>query len=82
MLYSGDHEQEFAQQVSMKRLVGKLNTSKGVRYDWADRPGDQDYGDAVGMCWAAAAWGGIGTGGVVAMGPRREYKRKVRHIAV
>ncbi|MBM3887817.1 MAG: hypothetical protein FJ388_01690 [Verrucomicrobia bacterium] len=66
VLYAGEQEHEFAEQVTMKRLVGKLATSKGIRYDWADRPGDQDYGDAVAMCWAAAAWGGIGTGGVAA----------------
>lgn len=66
IIHSGDHDPEFAAQCSMKRLAGKLTTSKGIRYDWADRIGDQDYGDAIGMCWAAAAWGGIGTGGQVA----------------
>ena len=71
VLYTGDQEHEFAEQVTMKRLVGKLQTSKGVRYDWSDRPGDQDYADAVGMAWAAAAWGGIGTG--VAVAAPRKY---------
>jgi len=71
IIHAGDHETEFATQVSMKRLIGKLSTSKGVRYDWADRVGDQDYGDAIGMCWAAAAWGGIGTGGVVEVRKKR-----------
>jgi hypothetical protein len=74
VLYTGEHEREFAEQVTMKRLAGKLNTSRGVRYDWADKPGDQDYADAVGMAWAAASWAGVGTsGGMQAQSPARAH---------
>jgi hypothetical protein len=75
VLYSGDHDHAFSEQVSMKRLVGKIQTSRGTRYDWADRVGDQDYADAVGMVWAAAAWGGIGTGGS-SIAPQRQQRRR------
>jgi hypothetical protein len=75
ILYAGEHDHEFPEQCSMKRLVGKLQTSKGTRYDWADRPGDQDYHDAVAMAFAAASYGGIGTGGMVQQKQQQQRRR-------
>ena len=57
---------EFAAQICGELLKWKMETPTGLRYDWTKRPGPHDFGDCMAMAYAAAAWGGIGTGGTVA----------------
>ena len=42
-------------------------------YVWHTLPGAHDYGDCMTMAFAAAAMGGIGTGGGA---PRKKYVEK------
>jgi hypothetical protein len=37
-----------------------------MEWTWITQPGRHDYGDCMTMAYAAAAWGGIGTGGKAA----------------
>ncbi len=66
---------EFAAQICSEILNWKMDTPTGVRYDWTARPGvPHDFGDCMAMAYAAAAWGGIGTGGAVSR-PVRQIDR-------
>jgi hypothetical protein len=62
-LCAGKHE-DFAAQICREQLKGKADLGAGMRWEWHTNPsGPHDYGDALTMCYVAAAWGGIGTGG-------------------
>jgi hypothetical protein len=59
------HHRDFAEQVTRERLIDKSphKITGQPEWTWATMPGRHDYGDALTMCFVAAAWGGIGTGG-------------------
>jgi hypothetical protein len=63
-LFEGYHE-EFAMLVASEQLSWKQETPAGLRYEWHTMPGRHDFGDCMTMAFAAAAFGGIGTGGRV-----------------
>ncbi len=75
-LFEGRHS-EFAEQVTRERLLEKLQGQYGPVWRWRTGPGWHDYGDAVTMCYAGAAWGGIGTAGALPAPARRQ--RNYRH---
>ena len=62
-LFNGARHAEFAEQVTRERLLEKLQGQFGYVWRWAVQPGWHDWGDAVTMAYAGAAWGGIGTTG-------------------
>lgn len=80
-LCAGGHS-EFAAQLASETLRQKINTPAGPIWDWVTAPGRHDYSDAVTICYAAAAWGGIGTGGRVAAPKVVRQAVRVRHLAV
>jgi hypothetical protein len=81
-LPAGNHG-EFARQVSAERLAWKGDQGGVTGWRWVTQPGKRDFGDAMAQGYAAAAWGGIGTGGArVTQAPRRSVARQVRHIPV
>jgi hypothetical protein len=82
-LFDGSVHTDFSEQVTRERLVEKLHGDHGTHWRWHTAPGWHDYGDAVTMCYAGAAFSGIGTvdAGPVVKQPRRR-RRRVTHIAV
>jgi hypothetical protein len=64
-LFDGTRHRDFSEQVTREKLVEKLQGQYGPVWRWHVAPGWHDYGDAVTMLYAGAAWGGIGTGGYV-----------------
>jgi hypothetical protein len=68
-LFKGTHT-EFAEQTCRERLMGKGEIGGAMMWNWYTQPGKHDYGDTLSQAYAAAAWGGIGTGGQVI---RRKY---------
>ena len=75
-LPAGRHH-EFAQQVASERLLGKGEIGGQLLWNWVTLPGRHDFGDAMAQGYAAAAFGGIGTGGGR---PRERYveRRKAK----
>lgn len=69
-LFYGQHH-EFAKQVTGERLLGKGEVGGQLLWNWATLPGRHDFGDAVAQGYAAAAFGGIGTGGGVVKEKRK-----------
>jgi hypothetical protein len=67
-LFHGTHG-EFAAQVAGERLLGKAEVGGQMFWNWHTVPGRHDFGDCMAQGYAAAAFGGIGTGGMSA--PRR-----------
>jgi hypothetical protein len=65
-LFESARHREFAAQVTREKLVEKLSGQYGPVWRWHVAPGWHDWGDAVTMLYAGAAWGGVGTGGYVA----------------
>lgn len=63
----GAHHRNLAEQCTRERLVDKYphKITGQMVWDWSSEPGRHDYGDCMTMAYAAAAWGGIGTGGKV-----------------
>ena len=80
-LFNGGDHREFAEHICRQKLVEKFDGKYGPVWVYHEAPGWHDYGDAVYMCYVAAAWTGIGTGGLVARKKRAKRKR-VRHVAV
>jgi hypothetical protein len=79
-LYNGDHA-EFAAQIILERLMGKADVGGDMVWNWHTQPGPHDYGDCMSQGYAAAAYVGIGTSGII----RRRTKkrgRKVRHVSI
>jgi hypothetical protein len=64
----GSHHRNFAEQTTRERLAGKAphRITGQMEWTWITQPGRHDYGDCMTMAYAAAAWGGIGTGGKAA----------------
>jgi hypothetical protein len=62
---AGRHHRDFAEQVTREKLLDKSpHKVTGLpQWIWSSQPGWHDYGDALTMCYVAAAWAGIGTGG-------------------
>jgi len=69
-LYRGGHH-EFSQQVCAEKLMGKGDVGGRMMWNWHTVPGKHDFSDCMSQAYAAAAYGGIGTGGRVV---RRKYK--------
>jgi hypothetical protein len=67
------HHRDFAEQICREQLAGKGEIGGAMQWVWHTQPGPHDYGDCMAMCFAGAAWGGIGTGGQVA---RRQVVRR------
>ena len=61
-LFRGQHR-EFADQIAREQLKGKAEIGGQMFWNWHTQPGPHDYGDVMAQAFAAAAWGGIGTGG-------------------
>ena len=61
-LPAGQHY-DFAMQVAGERLLGKGEIGGQLLWNWRTLPGKHDFGDAGAQAYAAAAFGGIGTGG-------------------
>lgn len=59
---AGKHH-EFAGQVCGEKLLGKGEIGGQMIWNWHQVPGKHDYCDAMAQGFAAAAFGGIGTGG-------------------
>ena len=68
------HHREFAEQVCREQLAGKAEMGGKMRWEWHKAPGKNDYCDAMTMCYMAAAFAGIGTGGAGA--PIRQRRRQ------
>jgi hypothetical protein len=62
---AGHHHRDFAEQVTVERLLSKKphEITGQPQWEYAKPFARHDYGDALTMCYVAAAWGGIGTGG-------------------
>lgn len=76
----GNHG-EYARQVAAERLAWKGDQGGVTGWRWVTVPGRRDFGDAMAQGYAAAAWGGIGTGGAN-MTPVVRNMRRIRHFAV
>jgi hypothetical protein len=70
------HHREFAEQVCRKILRGKQEVAGRTVWVWDEQPGRQDYGDAMAMAYMAAAFQGIGTGGVIKRASRYIERRR------
>ncbi|MEY4940407.1 MAG: hypothetical protein RIQ93_2142 [Verrucomicrobiota bacterium] len=68
-LPAGEHG-DFVDQILSEPLIDKKPGPLGMEWLFTRRPGRNDLSDAMVMAYAAAAYGGIGTGGQVA---RRRY---------
>ena len=75
-LFRGQHR-EFAEQIAREQLKGKAEIGGQMFWNWHTQPGPHDYGDVMAQAFAAAAWGGIGTG--IQM-PKEEYKPCVMRV--
>ena len=73
-LFEGRHV-EFSEQVTRERLLEKLRGEYGPVWRWHVQPGWHDFGDVVTLCYAGAAWGGIGTAGEAPRPPMRRRRR-------
>ena len=81
-LPSGSHR-DFAEQNCRDHLVEKLPGRDGMIWNYHKAPGRNDYGDVMAMCYMGAAWGGIGTGGMVTRAKTRPRRGlSVRHVNV
>jgi hypothetical protein len=80
-LFEGRHA-EFSEHICRWKLIEKMEGKTGMFWKWAQAPGWHDYGAAFYMCYAGAAWLGIGTGGVVQRAPRRKPRGGVKHVEV
>ena len=69
-LYEGSHN-DFARQMCASKLIAKGDFGGKLAWKWNETPGRRDFFDAMGQGYAAAAFGGIGTGGTV---KRKRYK--------
>lgn len=76
----GNHV-DFAEQVCREQLAGKAEAAGIWVYVWNTLPGAHDFGDCMTMAFAAAAMGGIGTGGQQQR-PQRQNRRRVRHVEI
>lgn len=72
-LFEGGRHRDFAEQVTREKLVEKLFGEFGPVWRWHTAPGRHDYSDALSMCYAGAAWSGIGTTGPAQTTRRRRY---------
>jgi hypothetical protein len=70
-LYDGKDHTEFAEHICREKLSEKFQGKEQPVWVYKTQPGKHDYGDAVYMCYVAAAWNGIGTGGYVAKKKKR-----------
>ena len=73
-LCAGEHY-EFAHQVTGEKLMGKGEVGGRMMWNWHTTPGKHDFGDCMAQAYAAAAYGGIGTGGQV-----KRNRKKARVI--
>ena len=80
-LFAGHHG-EFAAQVARYKLMGKGNVGGEMQWNWHTAPGPHDYADVIAQAYAAAAWQGIGTGGVRAPAQKQQNGRSVRYVNV
>jgi hypothetical protein len=69
-LPAGEHG-DFVDQILSEPLIDKKPGPLGMEWLFTRRPGRNDLSDAMVMAYAAAAYGGIGTGGQVARPQRR-----------
>jgi hypothetical protein len=76
-LFEGARHREFAEQICREKLIEKLKGSYGFVWRWHTAPGWHDYADSLTMAYAAAAWKGIGTGGMLVRraGPPKERRK-------
>lgn len=70
-----DHR-ELAEHICRKRLIEKVQTKTGPIWKWHDRPGRQDWGDAVYGCFVAGAVLGLKTSGEAAQQQRRRRPQR------
>jgi len=70
------HHADFAAQVTREQLAGKDEIGGHTVWVWNTAPGPHDYGDCMHMAYMVAAWGGIGTGGSVAVTARKKYSQR------
>jgi hypothetical protein len=61
-LFAGQHR-IFAEQVCREQLRGVADVGGLRMWNWSTQPGPHDFGDCMTMCFALAAWHGIGSGG-------------------
>jgi hypothetical protein len=80
-LFAGHHG-EFAAQVARYKLMGKGNVGGEMQWNWHTAPGPHDYADVIAQAYAAAAWQGIGTGGVRAPAQKQQNGRSIRYVNV
>jgi hypothetical protein len=73
-LPSGDHG-EIADHILSEPLLEKHHGPMGMQWLYGRKPGRTDLSDAMVMAFAAAAWGGIGTGGQVIRKKYTEVRR-------
>jgi hypothetical protein len=61
--------------------MGKADVGGTMIWNYHTQPGKHDFGDVMAMCYAGAAWVGIGTGGqVVAVQKQRTRARSIGGI--
>jgi hypothetical protein len=70
-LPAGNHRQ-FAEQCASISLAWKADTPTGLRWEWREKPGEHDFADGMAMAYMAAAWQGVGTGGVTSLPQSRK----------
>lgn len=78
-LFAGKHVR-FSEQVAAETLASKGEIGGQARWEWVSK-GPHDFGDAVTMCYAGAAFWGLGTSSVVhSQVTRKRYveRRKCR----
>jgi hypothetical protein len=73
-LPAGNHT-DFVDQILSEPLLEKKAGALGMEWLYTRRPGRNDLSDAMVMAYAAAAWGGIGTGGARVVIQRKEVRR-------
>jgi len=61
-LFAGGDHREYAEHICREKLVEKFDGKYGPVWVYHSQPGWHDYGDAMYMCYVAAAWHGVGTG--------------------
>ena len=72
----------FAEHLCRKRLVQKITTDQGDRWEWAKKPGEDDWLDAYVGTWVCASMLGLRTGGEPVVRKRTRKKRKRRYSSM
>ena len=83
VVHAGDVQAEFAIQTTRRAYAGTVEKFSGTIFDWIRQPGEDDYDDAIAMCYVGASWAGITTDGIEATQRKRKpRKRKVRNVKI